>query len=417
LSNGAALLAVLVLIAAALAGYHIANVRKLRRWLSRPSRNAVPEAPGIWDKVFAELYRHEREHARERRRLVHLVVGATQAGRALPDGVVILDRNNRVEWCNGRAEKYLGVDRRVDVGRPIVNLVRDPAFVRYVDMDDFPDTVRLRPARNPRLALSMKLIPFGQHRKLLLCRDVTQEEKVETMRRDFVANVSHELRTPLTVLSGFLETVQDLDLDRERTRKYLDMMSGQASRMQRIIEDLLELSALESTPVPQRDDRVRIASLLAHTRAEAEALSAGRHKISLRAEGDYDLAGAESELTSAFGNLAGNAVNYTPPGGEVKLVWNASPEGAVFSVEDTGIGIAPEHIPRLTERFYRVDRSRSRETGGTGLGLAIVKHALARHDAKLDIESVPGKGSRFIARFPAERVVPAERSAGDVMAS
>ena len=407
----AVFLVLVAVVACVLAGYHLSNVNKLRRWLSRPRRSEVPEAPGVWDKVFAELYRHERQHAGERRRLVHLVVGAAQAGRALPDGVVILDGNNRVEWCNGRAEKYLGVDRRVDAGRPIVNLVRDPDFVRYVESDAFSEDVRLRPARNPSIALSMKLIPYGQHRKLLLCRDVTQEDKVETMRRDFVANVSHELRTPLTVLSGFLETVQDLDLDRERTRKYLDLMAGQASRMQRIIEDLLELSALESTPMPQREERVRIAPLLAHTRAEAEALSAGRHRISLRAEGDYDLAGAESELTSAFGNLAGNAVNYTPPGGEVRLVWNASPEGAMFSVEDTGIGIAPEHIPRLTERFYRVDRSRSRETGGTGLGLAIVKHALARHDANLDIESVPGKGSRFIARFPAERIVPAERTA------
>ncbi len=387
--------------------YHIENVHKLRRWLSRPRRSAVPEAPGVWDKVFAELYRHESGHARERRRLMHLVVGAAQAGRALPDGVVILDAGNRVEWCNGRAELYLGIDRRVDSGSPIVNLVRDPAFVKYVDANAFSEDVRLRPGRNPAIALSMRLIPYGQHRKLLLCRDITQEEKVETMRRDFVANVSHELRTPLTVLSGFLETVQELDLDRERTRKYLDLMSSQASRMQRIIEDLLELSALESAPVPQRDERVRVSSLLAHTRAEAEALSAGRHRISLKVEGDYDLAGAESELTSAFGNLAGNAINYTPPGGEVKLVWRASPEGATFSVEDTGIGISAEHIPRLTERFYRVDRSRSRETGGTGLGLAIVKHALARHDANLDIESVPGKGSRFIARFPARRMVPA----------
>ena len=407
----AVFLVALAAIAALLAVYHSVNVNKLRRWLQRPKPSLVPEARGVWDKVFAELHGHERRHARQRRRLVHLVVGAAQAGRALPDGVVILDRNNRVEWCNGRAEKYLGVDRKVDVGRPIVNLVRDPLFVRYVESDAFSEDVRLRPARNPSLALSMRLIPYGQHRKLLLCRDVTQEEKVETMRRDFVANVSHELRTPLTVLSGFLETVQDLDLDRERTRKYLDLMSGQATRMQRIIEDLLELSALESTPVPQRDERVRISSLLAHTRAEAEALSAGRHRISLRAEGDYDLAGAESELTSAFGNLAGNAINYTPPGGEVRLVWNATPEGAMFSVEDTGIGIDSEHIPRLTERFYRVDRSRSRETGGTGLGLAIVKHALARHDANLDIESVPGKGSKFIARFPAERVVPAEHRA------
>jgi len=402
-----ALLAGLAVVVAAWLGYHIANAGKLRRWLARPQRSPVPEAIGSWDKVFALLYRHERDHTREKRRLVHLVVRSAQAGRALPDGVVILDGNNRVEWCNDRAETYLGIDRRVDAGGPIVNLVRDPEFVRYVEAGAFPEAFNLHPGRNPSLALALKLIPYGQHRKLLLCRDVTQEEKVETMRRDFVANVSHELRTPLTVLSGFLETVKELDLDRERTHKYLGLMAGQASRMQRIIEDLLELSALESAPAPLRDERVRVAPLLANTRAQAEALSAGRHRISLRIDGDFDLAGAESELTSAFGNLAGNAVNYTPPGGEVRLVWKASADGATFSVEDSGIGIAADQIPRLTERFYRVDRSRSRETGGTGLGLAIVKHALARHDARLEIESEPGKGSRFTARFPARRLVEA----------
>ncbi len=407
----AALLAGLAVLAAVWLGYHINNVGKLRRWLARPQRSPVPEAGGSWDSVFALLYRHEREHTREKRRLVHLVVRSAQAGRALPDGVVILDGSNRVEWCNDRAESYLGIDRRVDAGGPIVNLVRDPEFVRYVEAGVFSEAVGLRPGRNPSLALSLKLIPYGQHRKLLLCRDVTQEEKVETMRRDFVANVSHELRTPLTVLSGFLETVQELDLDRERTHKYLGLMAGQASRMQRIIEDLLELSALESAPAPERDERVRIAPLLAHTRAQAEAISAGRHRISLQLEGDFDLAGAESELTSAFGNLAGNAVNYTPSGGEVRLVWKATGDGATFTVEDSGIGIAADQIPRLTERFYRVDRSRSRETGGTGLGLAIVKHALARHDARLEIESEPGKGSRFTAHFPARRVVRVEHTA------
>ncbi len=398
-------------VAAGWIGYHAVNVRKLRRWLSRPPRGPVPEAIGIWDTVFALLYRHERNYARERRRLKRLVVRAAQAGRALPDGVAILDRHNRVEWCNDRAESYLGIDRHVDSGVPIVNLLRDPEFVRYVEAGAFSEAMTLRPARNPTLALLLKLIPYGHDSKLLLCRDVTQEEKVETMRRDFVANVSHELRTPLTVLSGFLETVQELKLDPERTRKYLDLMAGQASRMQRIIEDLLELSALESAPPPERDERVRIPELLEHIKAQAEALSGGRHRITLQVEGDFDLAGAETELTSAFGNLAGNAVNYTPKGGEIRLVWNASADGATFAVEDSGIGIAADQIPRLTERFYRVDRSRSRETGGTGLGLAIVKHALARHDARLEIESEPGKGSRFTARFPARRVVRTKQAA------
>ena len=401
------LLVALAALALLMLGYHLVHVRKLRRWLGRPDRGQLPEAFGAWDEVFAKLHRMEREHGREKRRLKHLVVRSAQAGRALPDGVVILDQGNRVEWCNDRAESYLGIDRRVDARRPIVNLVRDPEFVRYVEAGTFSVAVSLRPARNPSRVLSLQLIPYGQHRKLLLCRDVTQEEKVETMRRDFVANVSHELRTPLTVLSGFLETVRDLDLDAERTRSYLELMGGQASRMQRIIEDLLELSALESAPVPQRDERVALRPLLERMREEAEGLSAGRHRITLTAEGHHDLLGAESELASAFSNLAGNAIRYTPDGGEVRLIWRSSNEGATFSVEDTGIGIALDQIPRLTERFYRVDRSRSRETGGTGLGLAIVKHALFRHDARLEIESEPGKGSRFVARFPSKRLVAA----------
>jgi two-component system phosphate regulon sensor histidine kinase PhoR len=227
------------------------------------------------------------------------------------------------------------------------------------------------------------------------------------MRRDFVANVSHELRTPLTVLVGFLETVRELKLDPQRSRDYLNLMAEQGRRMQRIIDDLLTLSTLESAPEPPHEERVDVASLLERVRGEAEGLSAGRHRIVLDAAPGFDLLGTESEIASAFGNLASNAVRYTPAGGEVRLLWHASEKGAEFAVEDTGAGIEPEHIPRLTERFYRVDRGRSRETGGTGLGLAIVKHALARHQATLEIESTLGTGSRFTARFPARRVVPA----------
>jgi two-component system phosphate regulon sensor histidine kinase PhoR len=217
-----------------------------------------------------------------------------------------------------------------------------------------------------------------------------------------VANVSHELRTPLTVLAGFLETVQELKLDPQRVRDYLAMMQEQAVRMQRIIEDLLTLSQLESSPPPAAD-RVRVLPLLERVRGDAQALSGGRHEISLDARPEVDLIGAEAELASAFGNLVNNAVRYTPPGGKIGIAWRDGPDGARFSVQDSGVGIAPEHLPRLTERFYRVDRGRSRDTGGTGLGLAIVKHALARHDARLDIESAPGKGSRFTARFPSKR--------------
>jgi two-component system phosphate regulon sensor histidine kinase PhoR len=298
----------------------------------------------------------------------------------------------------------LNLDPRADVGQPIANLVRAPAFVEHL-ASAAADDIHISGEQGTTLAL--KLIPYGQAQTLLLCRDVTQAKRVETMRRDFVANVSHELRTPLTVLVGFLETVRELKLDPERSRDYLNLMAEQSRRMQHIIDDLLMLSTLESTPEPPHDEHVDVALLLSRIHSEAQALSGGRQRITLDAEPGFDLLGTESELASAFGNLASNAVRYTPVGGEVRLIWRGSQKSAEFTVEDTGVGIEAEHIPRLTERFYRVDRGRSRESGGTGLGLAIVKHALARHQATLEVESTPGTGSRFTAKFPARRVVPA----------
>jgi two-component system phosphate regulon sensor histidine kinase PhoR len=259
------------------------------------------------------------------------------------------------------------------------------------------------------VALSLRIIPYGQSQKMLLSRDVTQFERVDAMRRDLVANVSHELRTPLTVLVGFLETIHHLKLDPQRQRDYIGMMQEQAGRMQRIIEDLLTLSALDSAPPAAVDKRVAMQPLLQRLKADAEALSSGKHTIRAQIDNQSDLLGVEGELASAFGNLVSNAIRYTPAGGTITLGWRESEDGARFSVEDTGIGIDAEHIPRLTERFYRVDRSRSRETGGTGLGLAIAKHALARHDATLDIESQPGKGSLFSARFPLRRLAQRDR--------
>jgi two-component system phosphate regulon sensor histidine kinase PhoR len=353
--------------------------------------------------VLTALHRYERAAARRETQLDDALTRFRRAAQALPDGVVILDSENRIEWCNDTAAAQLGLDPDADSGQAIANLVRAPSFIDYLaGIDGAPIRV---PVRENLLAL--QLVPYGQAQKLLLSRDVTQAERVETLRRDFVANVSHELRTPLTVLVGFLETVRELKLDPQRTRDYLGMMQEQSARMQRIIEDLLTLSLLESAPSPPAE-RVRLRPLLERVLADAEALSAGRHRVMLNARPKVDLLGSESELASAFGNLVTNAIRYTPRGGEVRLAWHDGPDGSSFSVEDTGVGIAAEHLPRLTERFYRVDRSRSRETGGTGLGLAIVKHAAARHQAKLDIDSQLGKGSRFTLRFPGKRTVPVE---------
>jgi two-component system phosphate regulon sensor histidine kinase PhoR len=367
----------------------------------------VPEGAGSWDAVLAALHRFEREAAKREEMLADALARLRSAAQALPDGVVILDADHRIEWCNDNAAAMLGLDARADIGRPIANLLREPAFVDYLASPDHAGTPAFRAPIAQGLVLDLRLVPYGEAQKLLLCRDVTHAERVETMRRDFVANVSHELRTPLTVLVGFLETVRELKLDPSRVRDYLGMMREQASRMHRIIEDLLTLSVLESAPPPPAE-RVRVAPLLERLRADAAALSGGLHAVSLEGSPRVDLLGSESELASAFGNLISNAIRYTPPGGKVAIHWREDDSGASLTVEDTGPGIAPEHLPRLTERFYRVDRSRSRETGGTGLGLAIVKHAVARHQASFDIDSKPGAGSRFTVRFPLQRTLPAE---------
>ena len=397
---------VLALAYLALLLHHVRNLGLLSRWASRSLAEAVPEGTGAWREIFTLLYRRQRAEIAERRKLAHSLARSRQAGRALPYGVAILDSEYRIVWCNDSFGAHFGIDPEADVGQPVIYLMREPEFVEYVAAGDFSRPMQLKTGREG-LVLSVQFVPYVESQKLLLSRDITQGIRLETMRRDFVANVSHELRTPLTVLVGFLETVRELKLDPGRSRDYLNLMAEQSRRMQRIIDDLLTLSTLESAPEPPRDERVEVAMLLSRIQSEAAALSAGRQRVTLDAEQGFDLLGAESEIASAFGNLASNAVRYTPSGGEVRLIWRSSQKGAEFTVEDTGVGIEAEHIPRLTERFYRVDRGRSRETGGTGLGLAIVKHALARHQATLEIESTPGTGSRFTARFPARRVVPA----------
>jgi two-component system phosphate regulon sensor histidine kinase PhoR len=316
----------------------------------------------------------------------------------------VLDARDRIQWANARAAAHLGVDRVRDVGAAIVNLVRQPAFVHYLAANDYREPVIVQSSRESGMTLSVQIVPYGVEEKLLMSRDITRLETVARVRRDFIANVSHELKTPLTVLAGFLETLADLELDADKRRRYIALMQEQAQSMQRLVDDLLALSALESEQATSHQAEFAISPLMEKVAADARALSGGRHDISLSIADPAALSGNRDELASAFGNLVSNAVHYTPEGGRIALGWRIERGGGVFSVSDTGIGIAAEHIPRLTERFYRVDRSRSRATGGTGLGLAIVKHVLIRHQAELDVQSEPGRGSVFSVRFPPERV-------------
>ena len=385
---------------------HYRHIAILRRWLRDPVPEAVPHGWGEWDRVYADLYRLLRHQRQSESQLSATLEDFRLAGAAMPDGMVILDAQDRIEWCNPTAESHFGLDRRRDAGQGITNLVRQPQFIDYLQAQNFGEPFVLRQARGPDFILSVQLVPYGDRQKLMISRDVTDLERVETMRRDFIANVSHELRTPLTVLGGFLETIMDLKAaDGELLRRSLPLMREQTLRMQRLVEDLLTLSRLETSHNPPREEPVNVPGLARALYHDALALSAGRHRIALDVAADEWLLASEEELRSAFSNLVSNAVRYTPEGGEVTIAWQRRGPEAVFSVRDTGIGIDAQHLPRLTERFYRVDRSRSRETGGTGLGLAIVKHVLNRHQARLDIASEPARGSTFSALFPPERMI------------
>lgn len=384
---------------------HLYWLHKLLKWFKKPDLASMPVGSGVWENVFAAIYHEQRRHNRSQTQLNAALERFGHAAGALPDGVVLLNGNNQIEWCNATAEKLLNLALAQDAGQPISYLVRHTDFIHYLQAQDYSEPIKFKSSRNAEITLEVQLVPFGSNQKLLICRDVSQLEKLEHMRRDFIANVSHELRTPLTVVGGFLESLSDMEgAVPENVRKYFALMQDQTSRMRHLVEDLLALSQLESSVSMPLDTEVDVPLLLDRIMHEAQSLSEGRHRISLDADPGLHLTGAAEELHSAFGNLVSNAIRYTPAGGEISMRWQLRGQVAVFSVQDTGIGIEQQHIDRLTERFYRVDRSRSRETGGTGLGLSIVKHILSRHQARLEIHSEPEKGSTFSVIFPKARV-------------
>jgi two-component system, OmpR family, phosphate regulon sensor histidine kinase PhoR len=408
----AAAIAVIVVGWGAILLFHLIHLERFAHWAGASLDAPVPEGSGPWRPAFSALYQRVRMRMAYQRDLAHTIHRFQSAAEAIPDGMIVLDTANRIKWANARAQALLGLDLAQDTGAPLANLVRQPEFVRYVESGPHSEPIVIESQRDPGVTLAIQIVPFGVAERLLVSRDVTQLEAVARMRRDFIANVSHELKTPLTVISGFVETLQELDLDERQRSRFLQLMQEQSSSMQRLVEDLLTLSALESEQNPLADDRFAIIPLLLQVSADAKGLAQGQHEIALDIGEAARVLGSRDELASAFGNLVSNAVRYTPQGGTITLSWRVDADGTgVFAVTDTGIGIAPEHLPRLTERFYRVDRSRSRATGGTGLGLAIVKHVLLRHQAELEVTSEPGKGSTFAVRLPARRVarvLPAE---------
>ena len=373
---------------------------------------------GIWGELSERIRKLLREREQQTRQAEDRLQEFLAAIQASPNGVVLLDEQGRIEWCNQTAAGQFGIDAERDLLQHLSNLVRDPAFIAYLASHNYSRDVVIdatharHGAGHPPLRLSVQVHPYAGNRRMLLTRDITALEQAEAMRRDFVANVSHEIRTPLTVLAGFVETLQNLPLDAEERARYLALMAQQSHRMETLVNDLLTLSRLEGSAAPKIGQWTRVRALLAQCEDEARGLSSRlspgqAHRLVFDLKDDAEIAGAPTELQSAMSNLLSNAIRYTPGGGEVAVSWRVLGDGrGEYAVRDSGPGIAAEHVPRLTERFYRVDRSRSRETGGTGLGLAIVKHVAQRHGAELRIESTVGKGSRFALLFPASRLRP-----------
>ena len=400
-------LSVALLVLAAYLLRNLMQLAELDTWL-RESGRPSPSGVGEWRDVFHLLRQQLDKHQESQDLALASMEQMLQATRSLPDGIVILDRKDRITWLNDAAERYLGLTRTRDLGQFVYYLLRNTRFTEWLALEDYSQSLRMRAPAQPDILLNLQMVPMQADLRMLLCQDISELERVDAMRRDFVANVSHELRTPITVIAGFLEGFADLESPSpEQFKSHVGLMCEQTDRIRHLLDDLLALSRLESDQ-DMKNQNVDVPALVADLATEARSLSQGKHEIEVRLDSQAKLIGNAHDLRSAFGNLVSNAVRYTPAGGRITLRWaQSASHGGEFSVTDTGEGIEARHIPRLTERFYRVDRGRSRATGGTGLGLAIVKHVLQRHQGRLRVESEVGKGSTFTAVLPADRIIPA----------
>lgn len=388
-------------------GWTLLQARRLYQWLANPNRySEAPQSVGLWGDLFDGLHKLNQNHLRTRDLLRARINRIQESTNAMHDGVIMTDAGGVMEWWNGAAEKLLGFRRQTDQGQIIYNLIRNPAFKAYYDSKDYREPLEIASPSRPHLHLQIQISLFGDDDRLIVAKDITRLVQLEQMRRDFVGNVSHEMRTPLTVISGYLETLSDhLDELPPKWRRAIATMSQQSSRMEALITDLILLSKIETGEQTVHDTVQDLGPMLRQICDDARALSGDQqHRFEISVPEGSFLKGDESQLRSAFSNLVFNAVKYTPARGSIHVTWCADREGGHLTVRDTGIGIDPVHIPRLTERFYRADPSRHKDTGGTGLGLAIVKHVLINHDGHLEIKSRMGEGSEFICHFPRERL-------------
>ena len=383
------------------------QLQRIHAWLSQQTETDPPEGKGLWGEVFDGIYRLQRQGKEERLKLQAAVDYMQDSFASLDDGTVMIDKLGNIEWSNTAAEKLLGLRFPDDKGQHLLNLIRTPEFIRYFDDADYQQSLDMASPHNNHYQLHINITYFGRGSRLLFARDITETNRLQEMRKDFVANVSHELRTPLTVINGYLEALADngIGTDEIRWRRAIDQMLNQSHRMEALIKDLIMLSRLESVNDVVNDESIELRPMLEMIREEVLASKMGAHNITIESDDSLLLQGEYRELYSAFTNLVMNAAKYTPDSGEIIIRWYGDQQHAYLAVEDNGEGIEDHHLPRLTERFYRVDKSRSIDTGGTGLGLAIVKHILLRHQAELIITSSVGEGSVFCCQFPIRRAL------------
>lgn len=388
-------------------GWHLLKLHHFARWLIHGQEPETGFSENIWSELYYQVYKLRERGRKRERKLKNLVERYRQSAAAFPDAALVLRRDNSIEWMNEAAATLLGLNPVRDVGQRIDNLVRQPYFVDYLQSGEYAEPITLRSPIDNAATMQIYIVPYGDNQRLLIARDITKLHRLEVMRRDFIANVSHELSTPLTVISGYLESLVGKPRKPEQIEQALRQMQQQTERMRNLVNDLLQISRLEMNEIQEEETDVNVPAMLHGLLADARMLGGERHhEFALEVDESVWLHGVGQYLYSAFANLVRNAVQYTPGGGRIVIRWYAAAEGACFSVEDNGIGIPPHLIPRLTERFYRVDTGRSRSVGGTGLGLSIVKHVLRNHQAVLEVRSTPGQGSTFLCRFPASRVVP-----------
>lgn len=387
---------------------------RFHSWLVNNASDELPEARGLWGEIFSAIHRQRQSAGRRQQRLRRVIEQIQTSTAALSEAVVMIDRHGRLEWWNGSADRLLGLRNPADKGQHVTSLIRDPRFVTYYETGVHSEPLNLDSPTSKNIHLQFAITRYGQGERLMVVRDITRLHNLELMRKDFVANVSHELRTPLTVVVGYLETLLDNEeVLASRWKRPMLQMQIQASRMHTLLNDLLLLSRLETTDTTPDEEPVLVHLLLTRIRDDALAYSNERHRITLSNETQQALTGIAGELRSAFSNLVFNAVKYTPDGAAIQIRWWSDEAGAHMSVTDDGPGIAPEHIGRLTERFYRIDSSRNSHTGGSGLGLAIVKHVLLRHQGRLEVVSEEGKGSCFTCHFPTKRLVRTVQALGE----